>query len=204
MSAPHLWVVAGPNGSGKTTLTAHHFAGRVPVVNPDEIATAINANHNGDPAVMLRAGRLAIAERESLLAARKSFAIETTLTGRSELDLMKRASAQGYKVSLIFIGIKDANLSASRVAGRVKNGGHPVPIADILRRFDRSLVNLSVALNIAVRSLVLDNTGKRRRLLLSVDQGQVKHLAKALPAWAAKTIPRSVIEAKQNHTKLSR
>jgi|GEM_PF-3753757 Uncharacterized protein conserved in bacteria len=37
-----LWIIAGPNGSGKTTLTQRHLAGRLPVLNPDEIALEID------------------------------------------------------------------------------------------------------------------------------------------------------------------
>ncbi|MEK9499123.1 hypothetical protein V2H77_22210 [Photorhabdus sp. P32] len=35
---PQLWVIAGPNGAGKSTLVRRHLTGKLPVVNPDDIA----------------------------------------------------------------------------------------------------------------------------------------------------------------------
>lgn len=203
MSTPQLLVIAGPNGAGKTTLTSDYLAGRIPVVNPDDYARQIDPRHNGDSAVMLQAGRMAIAQRQSFLAARQSFAIETTLTGKGELDLMRRASAQGYKVNLLFVGLNEAPLSAARVAERVRRGGHPVPLADIFRRFDRSLSNLHTALPMVDRAFVLDNSGDRRRLLFSIEAGRVKHLAKNLPEWAQKAVPEQMQQA-ANHRKFTR
>lgn len=98
---PQLRVIAGPNGAGKSTLVQRFaVASRVPVVNPDVIARAIDPHHHGEPATMLRAGRLALQQRQALLQAGKSFALETTLTGRSELAFMKQAQASGYKLTL--------------------------------------------------------------------------------------------------------
>jgi predicted ABC-type ATPase len=60
---PQLWVIAGPNGAGKSTLVQRYVAGRVPVVNPDDIAREIDPHHHGEPGTMLRAGRLALQQR---------------------------------------------------------------------------------------------------------------------------------------------
>ncbi len=62
-------------------------------------------------------------------------------------------------------------------------------MADVLRRFDRSMTNLSIAMTIADRSYVIDNSGTRRRLLLSYENGTLKRLAKVIPRWAATAIP---------------
>lgn len=189
---PQLWIVAGPNGAGKTTLTGKHFAGRLPVVNPDEIAQRINPNHQGSRATMLQAGRLAIAEQRALLSKGKSFVVETTLTGKRELKLIQQASSLGYKVNLLFVGVHDVQLSASRVAQRVAVGGHAVPAEDIFRRFSVSLANLGTALPLVDRALVLDNSGLKRQLVLSVEKGQLKYGARNPPEWAKKAIPESL------------
>jgi predicted ABC-type ATPase len=169
---PQLWIVAGPNGAGKTTLTGQHFAGRIPVVNPDDIARELSPRHNGELGVLRRAGVAALKQRQTYLAAQMSFAVETTLTGKGELNLMRRAAARRYKINLFFVGLNNAQLSAGRVAERVRSGGHPVPLEDIFRRFDRSPANLSDAIQVADRAFVLDNSDVRRRLLLSVESGR--------------------------------
>jgi predicted ABC-type ATPase len=83
---------------------------------------------------------------------------------------MRRARTAGYRINLVFVGLDDVQLSASRVKARVRRGGHDVPLPDVFRRFDRSMANLAIGLAIADRSYVM-------------------HLAKAFPIWAAGAIP---------------
>lgn len=187
MSQPYLWVIAGPNGAGKSTLARKHFAGRVTMVNPDDIAQNLAAT--GRRGTALEAGRVAIKERERQLAARHSFGIETTLTGRGELDFMRKAAQSGYKVNLIFIGIDDPALSRMRVASRVEDGGHNVPASDINRRHDRSIENIAAAMEIADRAFVLDNSGPRPRLLCSQENQKTKYLSRFMPSWAKAALP---------------
>jgi hypothetical protein len=127
---------------------------------------------------------------------RSSAYVETTLTGKGELALIRRAVDKGYKINLIFIGISSAQVSAGRVAERVRRGGHAVPLDDIFRRFDRSLDNLSSALAMADRAMILDNSSARRRLLLSIEDGRVKHAAKTLPDWAKTAVPAGLQQVK--------
>lgn len=185
-----LWIFAGPNGAGKSSLVARHVRGRIPIVNPDEIALT-RPKRNGESA-LLQAGRLAVAQREAYISAGQSFGVETTFTGHGEVNFMRRARAAGYYVTLVFVGLKSVKLSAARVRTRVRDGGHDVPLPDVFRRFERSMANLAIGLTIADRSYVIDNSGSRRRLLLSRENGQVKHLAEAFPIWAARAIPREL------------
>jgi predicted ABC-type ATPase len=90
-------VFAGPNGAGKSTLVAQRVRGRIPAVNPDDIAKTLPPRPGN--AGVIEAGRIALTQREEHLAQRRTFGLETTLTGRSELDLMRRARAAGYRVN---------------------------------------------------------------------------------------------------------
>jgi len=63
---PQLWVFVGPNGAGKSTLVDRYMAGRLPVINPDNIARELDSRL-GEGQRVLRAGRLAVAERDRLL-----------------------------------------------------------------------------------------------------------------------------------------
>ena len=98
-------------------------------------------------------------DRAALLAARQTFGIETTLTGRSEIDLMRTAAAAGYQVNLICIGLRDLQHSIFRVRERVRRGGHDVPFPDLMRRFDRSIANLRTAMTIANHHVLLGDVG---------------------------------------------
>lgn len=180
MTRPQLWVFAGPNGAGKSTFVDRYVRDRIPVVNPDNIVRSLDPAL-GAAARLALAGRRAVRERADLLASHRSFAIETTLTGHSELDLMRAARLAGYKVNLIYIGLASVQNSVSRVRERALRGGHDVPMADLLRRF----ANLPRAIALADRSILLDNSGEHRRLLHSREGGRVKFTAAALPEWCA-------------------
>ena len=90
-----LVIIAGPNGSGKSTLTRklyeHHLLPDL-YINPDDIAKEINSSDPGS--VQIAAGRKAVKLRESYLASGKSFAMETTLSGVSEISFIKKAIFQ--------------------------------------------------------------------------------------------------------------
>lgn len=193
MTTPQLWVIAGPNGAGKSTLVSDRLQGRLPFVNPDEIARRISPTDFDNPQNVIRAGRQAVLDRRQHLEARRSFAVETTLTGRSALDLIGQAKERGYKVNLVFVGLDDVALSQARVATRVRGGGHNVPAADLLRRFSRSMENLQRASGQVDRLWVLDNSGERRRLVLSSVQSQARFLSKQVPAW----VPQGIVDGLQ-------
>src|SRR3546814_5600036 len=93
-------VFAGPNGAGKSTIVDHFVAAPIPIINPDNIARTLPPDL-GDAARRLQSGRRAIEDRMTLLASRRTFGIETTLTGNSELALMRAAGEAGYQVNLV-------------------------------------------------------------------------------------------------------
>jgi predicted ABC-type ATPase len=183
---PQLWVVAGPNGAGKTTLVLRRLAHRIPVVNADTIAQEL-------PRVAgrldeRRAGEVAIERRNAFLAARAHFAVETTLTGSSALRLMRVAGSAGYKITLVYVGLASADLSVQRVLDRVRQGGHPVPVTALERRYPDTLSKLEVALALADRSYVFDNSGERRRLLLIRELDRNRWVASDLPPWITSSL----------------
>ncbi|MHB8254545.1 MAG: AAA family ATPase [Acidiferrobacter sp.] len=184
---PQLWIVAGPNGAGKTTLADYWLAKTIPVVSPDSMA----ANQGLTP---IQAGKAAIREQERLLQDGASFAVDTTLSGNRELELMNRAAKIGYKINLVFIGINDVSVCQGRIEERVADGGHNVPDEDVRRRYARSLTNLAEAIARADRAFVLDNSGENRRLLFSVERGRVRHLTSRLPLWAKSALPKKLLE----------
>ena len=145
------------------------------MVNLDDVALALRAEHGIDSiAAQAKAGRIAVTQRARLPAEGRSFGIETTLTGRGELQLMQAAKERGYKVNLVYVGLDSADDSNSRVMARVRRGGHDVPEKDIYRRFGRSLANLPDAIQLSDRVRVLDNSGEHKRLLLKMDKGRVR------------------------------
>lgn len=70
-----------------------------------------------------------------------SFSIETTLATRSYVQLIKRAQTAGYVVNLLFFWIESPEMAVQRVAKRVKEGGHNIPIDVIYRRYQLGIHN---------------------------------------------------------------
>jgi predicted ABC-type ATPase len=179
---PQLWIFAGPNGADKSTLVDRfHVADRMTLINPDTIARQLKPDHRDDTAIMLKAGRIAALQRRALIQAGQSFAMETTLTGHSELRMMADAQAAGYKITLVYVGLANALTSLARVRERVARGGHDIPAPIIVRRYAKSLANLAAAIEIADRVFILDNTSARHRLLATIDNGQVRHQSPRMP-----------------------
>jgi predicted ABC-type ATPase len=135
---PTLCILGGCNGAGKTTLARELLPrlGLMRFLNADEIARGLSPL---DPTLSaFKAGRLLLEEARSLIAAKASFAIESTLSGKTYIALIREAKARGYRFLLHYIVIGSGAQALGRVALRVKLGGHHVPEADVLRRFDRS------------------------------------------------------------------
>ena len=143
MQHPNLYIIAGPNGAGKTTA-AYNLLPEVlhcpNFVNADEIARGLSPF--APEAVSFQAGRIMLQRIDELLPQKVDFAIETTLSTRSYVQLVRRAQALGYRVHLIFFFLENEEQAIARVAQRVKNGGHGIPEEDIRRRFTRGIYNL--------------------------------------------------------------
>jgi predicted ABC-type ATPase len=79
---PRCLIIAGPNGAGKTTLAKKFLTpdkGILHFVNADLIASGLSPLH---PELAGRAaGRLLLAEVDRLTSERRSFALESTLSG---------------------------------------------------------------------------------------------------------------------------
>jgi predicted ABC-type ATPase len=71
-----------------------------------------------------------------------------------------------------------------RVRSRVELGGHDLPRADILRRYDRSLTNLSKAAKIVDRLDLHDNSTKAGYQLIATVEGDRSIVyVQDLPEW---------------------
>jgi predicted ABC-type ATPase len=66
----------------------------------------------------------------------RSFAFETTLSGRGYARMIPRWQEQGYRVRLYFLRLPTPEVAIARVRQRVSTGGHSVPDDVIRRRFN--------------------------------------------------------------------
>ena len=177
-----LYVIAGPNGAGKTTFAREflpNYANCTNFVNADLIAQGM-APFSPD-SVAVRAGRLMLREIRSLARSGKSFAFETTLSGRSYIRLFRQLKASGYQVHIFFLWLDSADLALSRIRERVSRGGHDVPDLVVRRRFDRSTRNFLLRYRDLANSWILfDNSGKVPTVVALEDDNGVRIIEKSI------------------------
>jgi predicted ABC-type ATPase len=183
---PTLTVVAGANGAGKSTLTKLS-ANNTPLIDPDEIAREIDPVNPATAAIS--AGRQALILAQQYVQSGQSFVVETTLAGNTYINLIREVKSRGWLVVLIYIGIDNPNINVLRVGDRVELGGHDVPRSDILRRYDRSLVNLEKAAKIVDRLILYDNsTDTSHQLVATVESPSTVIYMQELPTWIDRAI----------------
>jgi predicted ABC-type ATPase len=142
-AGPSVIVLAGPNGAGKTTASRGLLAEALRLmtfVNADVIAQGLSGFDPDSAAV--EASRIMLERLHALAAQRADFAFETTLAGRTLAGWLRGLRRDGYAVHLVYFWLESADLAVTRVAERVKAGGHGVPEATVRQRYRRSLANL--------------------------------------------------------------
>lgn len=139
---PTFWLIAGPNGIGKTTYARARLeaiSGSVNFVNMDEIARGLSPLR---PSLAERdAAEVALQRAHRFIAAKATFAMETTLSGHAHLRLLRAATRAGMKTALMFFAAAEPAICLARIARRVAEGGHDVDEAIVLRRFERGARN---------------------------------------------------------------
>ena len=141
--SPTIYLIAGCNGAGKTTFAKEFLPKEVKCLrflNADEIARGLSPLKPSAGAV--RAARLLLTQVDECLRRRQTFALESTLSGKTYIRLFRRARQLGYEIELHYLWLSSPAQAIARVRQRVQQGGHHVPATDIRRRFVRSLVHL--------------------------------------------------------------
>lgn len=143
-------VFAGPNGSGKTTVTS--LAKVIdPYINADDIKKATLCS---DVAAAVNAEEL----REDALKKGQSFTFETVLSTNRNLDLLKRAKANGYFIRCIYVLTSNPDINVLRVEAREASGGHGVPEEKIRDRYEKCMGLLPEIQKICDIMHIYDNT----------------------------------------------
>lgn len=142
---PYLYIIAGCNGAGKTTASytiLPEMLGCKEFVNSDEIAKGLSPFNADNIKVAVEASRIMYKRIRELIAAEKTFALETTLASRSIVKLLKGAQEKGYYVTLLYFWLNTPDLAVERVKNRVAAGGHNVTEVTIRRRYEAGIHNL--------------------------------------------------------------
>lgn len=71
----------------------------------------------------------------------ENFSFETTLSGLTYAQMIPVWRASGCIVKLIFLFLPDAEMAIERVAPRVRQVGHNIPVDVIRRRYAHGIAN---------------------------------------------------------------
>jgi predicted ABC-type ATPase len=187
---PKMLIVAGPNGAGKTSITGkilkHEWITGCEYINPDLIARDKFGNWNAKETV-LQAAQYAAEWRERCVCERQSLIFETVLSAPDKVSFVQHAKESGFFVRLFFIGTDSPEINAARVARRVLEGGHDVPISKIISRYDKSIVNCGLLSQIVDRLYVYDNSidDAFPSLLFRAVEGKIIKQYAPLHNWAS-------------------
>ena len=158
---PTLIVIAGPNGSGKTTITSkvlkHEWVENCIYINPDNIAKEKFGDWNSLDAV-LKSAKYCTDLRNTTLEKGDSLIFETVFSSNDKINFIKKAKALGYFIRLFFVSTNHPSINASRIARRVLEGGHDVPITKIINRYSKSINNCATIIKDVDRLYIYDNS----------------------------------------------
>lgn len=192
---PELIVIAGPNGSGKTSVTQkflhHEWADGIVYINPDQVANDMFGDWNSKNAI-LEAANYCAEWREQCLRDRISFVFETVLSADDKINFLIRAKEAGFFIRVFFISTTHPSINASRIAKRVMEGGHDVPISKIISRYTKSIINCETIAPFVDRLYVYDNSVNERdaQIQFRLTNGTLEKMyVNELPEWAKNIIP---------------
>ena len=172
---PNVFILAGPNGVGKTTYARRFLAREMKVMeflNADLIAAGISPFAPEKAA--FDAGRLMHQRLRDLVAQRKDFSFETTLSGRAYLRLVREFRAAGYRIRLDFLWVPSLSITRDRVRERVAKGGHNIPDDIQQRRFHLGIRHLATLYRpLLDHWRLLDNIGPKPHLIVEERMGQI-------------------------------
>jgi len=171
MSKPVCTIIAGPNGAGKTTFALQYLDKTTRFINADLIASGLSPL--SPELQQMKASRLFLKEIKSSILQKKSFAFETTLSGKTYVKLIQKLQKDNWIINLIYLYLPNVTMSLERVTERVKHGGHNIPKKSILRRYPRSLKNLIELYSpLCDTTICFDNANKQQALIFTQEKGK--------------------------------
>lgn len=187
---PTLCIVAGPNGSGKTTTTIqlleNEWTSDSLYINPDNIAQEVFGDWNSRDSV-LKAAQLATEKRYECLEKKIDFVFETVFSSDEKLKFLRKAKEEGFFIRFFFVCTSSPTINVNRVLQRYLKGGHEVPISKIISRYYKSLENAAIAIELADRAYIYDNSVENalpQLLYRTVDGKIFKQYTENIPDWA--------------------
>lgn len=181
---PKLKVVIGANGAGKSTwCRAHRSELPRPFYNADSIAEGLGDWNSTD--LQREARKLVDKKIEERLKNNEDFGFESTYSGKSRPNIIRKAAAQGYSIHAVFIGTSRPETNIERVKNRVAaNTGHDVPEGEVKRRWVSAQNNLTETAEYFNTIEIIDNDEKARTVGV-LNRERSERPTDHTPKWAS-------------------
>jgi len=163
-----VYIIAGPNGAGKTTFAKTFlpdYAKCSNFVNADLIAQGLAPFDSR--AAAIKAGKIVLQQINEYADRGVDFSFETTLSGKSYVNLLTEFKSRGYALHLFFLWIPSPELAIARIKDRVQEGGHHVPAEDVRRRFSRGINNFFTLYEPLLDFWILFDNSKAKPILIA-------------------------------------
>ena len=185
---PRLIVTAGPSGSGKSVGFPREFfeSQGVDYFNIDERVKELNGGLSQLIPQEYRdqANRELREFADRHIAAKQSFAFETTLRSDFAIRISIGARQAGFDSELHYVAPSSVEVNIERVLKRADEGGHSAPEWKIREIHHDSIHNLPEAIRQFTSVEVIDNTELRRMAVSLVTQdGRITFIAPQVPQW---------------------
>ena len=171
-------IIGGVNGVGKSSFTGILKEQRSDLgilIDVVKITAELGGN-------TLAGDKAALKKIRDCIDRGISFTQETTLSGRHTESTARELVEKGYRVRLYYIGLDSAEESVSRIANRVKRGGHDIPAQDVERRFASRWEAVAKVLPYCDEAEFYDNDNGFV-LVAEYRNGELRTVGSVVPGW---------------------
>jgi predicted ABC-type ATPase len=178
---PDLIVIAGPNGAGKSTnaikilqristekLESFDFDKRKWDYYKQDFDHELR-----EQMAHTRASQDFSNAAAAALKNKKSFCYETNFHDDNAMEWPTDFKKEGFQTILVFLALQDVEKSIERVAIRVMDKGHNVPVHQIKERYKGSIGNVLKHYKEFDRVLIIDSNKESFEILAEINKGKV-------------------------------
>jgi predicted ABC-type ATPase len=201
---PELYIIAGSNGAGKSSIGQNYIPAEVLAVGPifdgdklfmqkhlelwlSGIRVTKEAKRMADEYVDETFQQLV----HNAITNGQHFVYEGHFTEEASWDVPRMFKAEGYRISMIFFGLSNTDVSDTRVRTRVKEGGHNVPRLMLENNYYGNLEKLNEHFELFHSLRVFDTSTLSPVLLADANGDQVSLTTSLndLPDWFRQYLP---------------
>ena len=185
-------IFGGVNGAGKTTLYELFSKGEQKDfgerINVDDITSSIG--NWDDEKTQIIAARQSVKNIKKCLEKQISFNQESTLSGRSIIQTIKKAKSLGFSIQLFYVYVDSIETAKQRVADRIQRGGHGVSGDLIEKRFTNSIISLKEIIPLCDKADIFYNdTNEGIIHMASVENGAATYKSASLHGFIHDVMP---------------